>query len=231
MNLVNSTIRGLYETRRVLGQDGVERPLDPLLPESFAVALQDTVRQHQPRVALEVGMACGMSSLAILAGLHTAGPDGRLISIDPHQSTSYHGAGVANVARAGLAGRHELVEKPDYLALPNLLEKGTRLQFAYIDGWHTFDYVLLDLFYIDKMLDAGGIIAFNDCGWRSVHRALGFLTSHRRYRELNVGLRPDYGSGRLLGSLLRYVQGRSNSDRYFQKIESWEPSYDFYSQF
>ena len=39
---------------------------------------------------------------------------------------------------------------------------------VYVDGHHSFDYVLLDFFYADQLLGAGGVVGFNDCGWPSV---------------------------------------------------------------
>jgi len=38
----------------------------------------------------------------------------------------------------------------DFKVLPRLLESGKKIDFAYIDGWHTFDYTLLDWCYIDR---------------------------------------------------------------------------------
>lgn len=115
--------------------------------------------------------------------------------------------------------------------MPGMLEKEQRIDFAYIDGMHTFDYVLLDFFYVDKMLQPGGVVAFNDCGYRAVDRVLRFLKSHRRYEELAVGLPRDFRSGNPLGSVLRWATGRNGVDRYFLKRESWEPDYNFYRSF
>jgi hypothetical protein len=85
---------------------------------------------------------------------------------------------------------HQLIEEVDYIALPELVKRKCRIDFAYIDGWHTFDYVLLDFFYIDKMLNTQGIVAFNDAGYLSVHRVLKFMISHRKYRESTHGSEP-----------------------------------------
>jgi hypothetical protein len=100
----------------------------------------------------------------------------------------------------------------------------TKIDLAYIDGWHTFDYVLLDFFYVDKMLRRGGVVGFNDAGWRSVLRVLRFVTTHRRYQEIDVGLPRTYESRvKVIGPLIKRLEGRSNCDRYFRKSEDWEP--------
>ena len=48
--------------------------------------------------------------------------------------------------------RHMLIEKKSYEAMPELLKKGEEnYDFIFIDGWHTFDYTLVDFFYSDKL--------------------------------------------------------------------------------
>ncbi len=107
------------------------------------------------------------------------------------------------------------------------------LDFAYIDGWHTFDYTLLDFFFIDKMLKPTGIVGFNDCHYPAVERVLGFVKSHRRYEPLDVGL-PDRTVVRRRGilPLARFTGKRvSSNDQYFQKTATWEPDFRFWSDF
>src|SRR4030095_12391735 len=108
--------------------------------------------------------------LAILTALAECG--GELISIDPGQTSDYHGVGRTHVLRATHSARHTLIESPDYLALPELIKSGVIVDFAYIDGWHTFDYTLVDLFLIDKLLRVGGVVGFNDCALPSVRQVL-----------------------------------------------------------
>jgi len=221
----------IYSTRIV--RDAAEREiaLDSEVGAEYADALYRTALVNKPQSVLEIGMAQGLSSLAILTALRDAQGGGHLISIDPNQRTDYHGVGIANVARAGFSTRHTLIERPDYLALPRLVEEGTRFQFAYIDGWHTFDYTLLDFFYTDKMLDVGGIVGFNDCGWRSVNKVLKFVTTHRKYEPMDVGLRPSYAARNPLFTLIRRLEGRSNADRYFRKVAQFEPTWSFFARF
>ncbi|MDQ3159458.1 MAG: class I SAM-dependent methyltransferase [Pseudomonadota bacterium] len=227
----NAVLKTMYDTQTSADSSG---PLHSNLPQSYAEALYGVVAKERPAVALEVGMAMGTSSLAMLTALQDIG--GRLISIDPTQSTAWNGKGVAAVAKAGLSHLHDLVEDYDYAALPRLLADGTVLDFAYIDGWHTFDYTLLDWWYIDRMLKPGGIVAFNDCSWPAVDRAIRFVLTHRKYIEIHVGLPitlTPKGShaDRLLRTLTGKDPRRRVEDRYFRKTEHWEPSWDFYAQF
>jgi predicted O-methyltransferase YrrM len=199
-----------------------------------AEALYETVLRTRPATVLEVGMAFGTSSLAILTALRDAGQNGKLLSIDPMQTTYWKGCGLASIARAGYRDRHEIHEDYDYNVLPRLLSSGLKVDFAYIDGWHTFDYTLLDWWYVDRMLNVGGTVAFNDCGYPAVDKAIQFVLTHRKYTEIDVG---NPVARRRLKELLRFLTFGLNNirfperDRYFKKDAHWEPGWDFYARF
>lgn len=231
-------LKQMLEGKVTATASGEPVPLDSNIPLHYAQALYNVVRQERPRVIVEVGLAYGASALTMLTALRDNGDGGRLISIDPMQTRHWKGCGVAAIARAGLADQHQLVEDYDYHALPRLLADGVTCQFAYIDGWHTFDYTLVDFWYIDKMMPAGGVVAFNDCGWPAVDKVIKFVLTHRRYTELNVGLPMEIaGYSRQRELLRRLCLGRKedwyrhDEDRYFRKAEAWEPRWDFFAEF
>jgi hypothetical protein len=68
------------------------------------------------------------------------------------------------------------------LALPSLLASVLKVQFVLIDGWHTFDQVLLDFFYVDKILEDGGIVAFDDVVMPAINRAVRYFLNYPNYR-------------------------------------------------
>lgn len=106
--------------------------------------LQKAIREVRPRVAVEVGLAFGISTLYILEALREVGAE-KLIGIDPAQHDStWRGDGLFNVKRAGYEDLYEFHERSSEEILPVLMAAGTKVDFAFIDGWHTFDYVLLD---------------------------------------------------------------------------------------
>lgn len=183
----------------------------------FARTLYETVRRERPTAVLEIGFASGISALSILTALAENGPDGRLSSIDPFQATWGRNAGVHHVERAGFAARHRLLAEMDFIALPNLLSAGERFGLIYIDGNHDFEYVMLDAFYADQLLDVGGLMAFNDCGFRPVHAALKHVPPDKRYERVDVGLPADYRGRNTLVSAERRLTGRSSADRYYRK--------------
>ena len=175
-----SVLREMVETGLVTGGDGSTRSLHSAIHLEFAERLYQLVLTHRPQCVVEVGMAFGGSTLAILSALDQVGGGGRLISIDPFQFSQWGGCGAAAVRRAGLEHRHELVEEVDYFALPDLLAKGQVVDFAYIDGAHTFDYAFLDFWYLDRMLRVGGVGGFNYCEWRGVGKVNKLVEKHRR---------------------------------------------------
>ena len=227
----NDILRRIYETREVLDESG--RPCiahSAISPESAWTLYQSVIR-FRPVLVVETGMAYGLSTLSILTALKENANGGKLISIDPYQKDSEKGIGLLNVRRAGLEGLHKWIGEPSHVALPELHKRRAPVGFAYLDGSHLFDDVLLDLVYMDKMLPPGGVIGFNDCRWPSVHHTINFLRTHRKYKELDVGLARNYRSHNPLFTLTRRLQGRSSADRYFQKIEDWEPPYNYWKRF
>jgi len=156
---------------------------DGLMPTEKDV-LGELVRMSGAKQALEIGMAQASSSVVILSALSS---DGHLTSIDPFQlreQDGYGGAGVRVVEQAGYAHRHTLLAEYDYIALPRLLEEGRRFAFVFIDGYHAFDYAMLDFFYANLLVPPDGIVAFHDSGWPSIYRVCEFVERSVGYKRV-----------------------------------------------
>ena len=82
---------------------------------------------------------------------------------------------MANLRRSGYDHIVRLMEEPSYRALPALERSRQRIDFAFIDGWHTFDFTLLDFFFIDRILKVGGVVAFDDADWPAVRKVCRFV--------------------------------------------------------
>lgn len=194
-------------------------------------ALRRLVIERHPQLVIEIGMAYGVSTLYILAGLQQNGV-GRLISIDPYIGwPTGRLVALHQIARAGVSHLHEHRHEFSYKALPELLAAGVKPDLVYIDGNHNFDYAFTDFFFADKLIPVGGVIAFNDSGWRPVFKVIRFLSKFRKYRELDVGLPRVYRSRNVFFSLIKRIEGRSTYDRYFEKLEAWEPAHGFHRAF
>lgn len=148
--------------------------------------IRHAIEIARPRLGCEVGLAFGVSSLYILDAMQKNG-GGCLIGMDPAQyDNTWQGGGLYNVRRAGFADRYEFHEETSQRVLPRLEANGTRIQFGFIDGWHTYDHTLVDFFYIDRMLDPGGIVVLDDVGYPALRRLCHFIVTNRDYEILDL---------------------------------------------
>lgn len=175
----------LYAARTVPLADGGSAPMDVYIPREEGELLYALVRSLRPELSIEVGMANGLSTLFIAKALRDNAA-GRHIAIDPFQSTHWRGAGLALLRRARLDSLVELRELPSHQALPELERSGLRAQFAFVDGAHLFDYVIADFLCIDRFLDIGGLIAFDDADWPAVRQAIRYVLANRAYEVATV---------------------------------------------
>jgi predicted O-methyltransferase YrrM len=181
---MNQTIEKIYETGSVVGQSGKVHKLHSAIDREEGNFLQSLIRDDPTiRKTLEVGCAFGLSSLYICEATRDR-PEASHIILDPKQTTLFDGAGIASLEAAGI-DFFKLIEKKSEFALPQLLEDNEgKLDFIFIDGWHTFDHTLLDCFYATRLLRVGGILAIDDLSFKSVRKVVEFLKTYPCYEEL-----------------------------------------------
>jgi predicted O-methyltransferase YrrM len=189
---LNPILAQIFRTRLVQTESGEDRPLHSEISIEEGQFLQDTIRRYKPKRSLEVGCAYGISSLFICEALKQLGAESHII-IDPFQLKSdpsgpdpgYEGLGLLNLKRAGLDDIVRFYPQLSYHCLPELERQGTRVDFAFIDGMHTFDYALVDFFFIDKMLTVGGVVVFDDLHLQSIRKLTRFVLRNLPYRSLH----------------------------------------------
>jgi predicted O-methyltransferase YrrM len=244
---VNPILEDIYRTGKCVDLAGKERKVTGAVPREDALILQEMVRFVKAKATLETGVAFGLSTLAICHALKESGSESvHHYGVDPEQNAVHGGAAIANLKRAGLDSALELLEGPSHLMLPKLLENGVSLDLAFIDGWHTFDYTLLDFFYIDKMLRPGGVVLLHDRSWPSKHKVIRFIMTHRRYKELPVrsATRPGFFTwlrrvvvakfhwlgGAPFGIVTSAIANRPEMAA-FLKLDAFEPDHRFFRNF
>lgn len=95
------------------------------------------------------------------------------------------------VERAGNIDYLRVMEMTSYRALPKLLEdilQGNigKFHLIYIDGWHTFDYTLVDFFFSDLILEVNGIIVLDDIKHAPVKKCLHYIeTNYPNYKVVD----------------------------------------------
>jgi predicted O-methyltransferase YrrM len=179
---MNAVLEELIRTGSSPTPEGGSMPLQSNVLADEAEFLANVVRELKPVTTLEVGLAMGCSALAICDA--TVGtPSAHHIVMDPRQNARplWGGIGLHNLARAGFGARVEFHELPSFQVLAGLALEKRRIQFAFIDGFHTFDYALVDFFLIDKLLEPGGAVAFDDADWPSVRRVVRYVATNLAY--------------------------------------------------
>ncbi len=179
---MNSLIETIYRTGYTEDEHGQPIYLFPTsIPYEEGVALYQLIRRVKPARTIEIGMAYGLSSLFICQALEDNG-NGSHLAIDPYERTRWKSIGLLNLQRAGLAARSQLREATSHEALPTLLAQGEHFDLAFVDGFHRFDYTILEFFYLDAMLRPGGLIVFDDLSLPAIRKALTFILRNRNYR-------------------------------------------------
>jgi predicted O-methyltransferase YrrM len=178
---VNPVLLEIEQEGMTLLPDGSRVPVHSGVGSESGKILQRAIELASPKLGCEVGLAFGVSTLYILDAMQHFG-GGRLIGMDPAQyDATWQGGGLYNLERAGFADRYTFHEATSQLTLPKLAEAGTRIQFAFIDGWHTFDHSLLDFFYLDMMMDVGGTMVLDDVSYPGLRRLAHFIVTNRSY--------------------------------------------------
>lgn len=184
---MNSVLAGILASGMVTRADGTSIPLHSATTRQEGEALQRLIRARRPEVTLEVGLAFGVSALFICEALAEVG--GRThVAIDPHQP-QWDNLGLRHLEQAGFSHLLEYHEMPSYRALPLLEAAGRRIDFAFIDGWHTFDYAMIDFFYIDRLLTPGGLLVLDDAwSYPALRKLARYIAKHRRYQPIETGI-------------------------------------------
>jgi len=238
---MNPVLSRMLATGSVTAADGSTIPLNSEVSREEGSALQTLIHLYKPRVTLEVGLAYGVSALFICEAL--AAVEGKKhIVIDPYQfgvqslnfvagpshttRVGFDGLGLANLDRAGYMHLVEFHNQPSYRALPALEAAGQRIDFAFIDGWHTFDYVMVDFFYVDRMLGVGGIVVLDDTGYPAIRKLARYIATHRSYSVVSGGAgRPVSPKRRLFGALTATLRMPllSGASRHLIRADVLEP--------
>jgi predicted O-methyltransferase YrrM len=184
---MNDVLQDIFTHNRVRAGDGTILPLQSAISLEQGRFLQQLISELQPMTTLEVGLAFGVSALFIcesLSALESKDQQARRhIVMDPSQhEPCWRGIGLLNLQRAGYEAMIEFHELPSQQALPQLEQRGVQVDFAFIDGWHTFDHALVDCFYVDKLLRPGGLLVLDDVEYPGLHKLCRFWATNRAYQ-------------------------------------------------
>jgi predicted O-methyltransferase YrrM len=222
---VNPVLEDILQSRLVRSSTGAVRELSGEVSYEEGLWLQNLIEECEAVKTLEIGLWFGVSALFICEAIANK-PGARHIVMDPNQFRDCANIGLDNMKAAGYADILEFYDRSSHIVLPKLEEKGTEIDFAFLDGSHLFDYTLLEFFYIDRMLKVGGIIAFDDFNMPGVQRVCRFVSTNRSYRvvesieaQINWKQRIKYG-------VVKSVCQASPSLRKLIRLELQDPDID-----
>ncbi|MBP8979847.1 MAG: class I SAM-dependent methyltransferase [Syntrophobacterales bacterium] len=186
----------MIKTHRMEGPDGVLVAINSEISYLEGLFLEEVILDIKPKVTLEIGVAFGVSSLFICGAMARTGGEKHIaIDIGPIKKENSDeldrfGLALYNLARCGYGQLVEPRVSPSEISLPDLLRHGQRIQFAFIDGWHSFDHTLVDFFYVNKMLDVGGVVAFHDTVHPNVAKVVRHVQTYPSYRLYGHARKP-----------------------------------------
>jgi predicted O-methyltransferase YrrM len=215
---MNPVLERILQTGLADGESA-EFPLHSHMSREEGRLIDRVFRTVTPDVSLEIGCAYGVSTLYVCDALAANGKPARHIVIDPFQRQHWRGIGLANIARAGYENLVEFVHEGSETALPALVAAGRRVQAAIIDGNHRFDHALVDFFYVNRMLDVGGIVILDDTDHPSVSRLVDHISTYPAYEVFAVTPSPPAREGRLRAKLRRALARRTRSPKLRRKSD------------
>ncbi len=178
---VRSVIERLVrEGSAVARSDGTPHSLFPVaVSAAEAEALREWVLREGATQTIEIGLGYGISALHVCEGLlRNADPTARHVVIDPYQATRFSNCGLQFLEEAGVAELVEHYAEESQIVLPGFLGEARSFDLAFVDGNHRFDGVFLDLFFLGRLVRAGGVLFVDDYQLPAIRRAVSFFLTN-----------------------------------------------------
>jgi predicted O-methyltransferase YrrM len=172
---VHQVVERLLRDGTVTSRAGTSHTVFPVaVNEAEGLALERWIKRERAARTVEVGLGYGVSALFICAGLLANGGEARHVALDPQQATRFENCGLQLLQEAGVARLVEHHAEESQTVLPRFLAEGREFEFAFVDGNHRFDGVFLDLVYLGRLVQPGGILFVDDFQLPAVARAAAF---------------------------------------------------------
>jgi len=177
---MNTLLENIFKTGKFVNSRGEEIKVYGETERPQCDFLQSLVRENGYKRSLEIGFAFGMSALSIVEEVSKNG--GCHLVIDKFQNSDWGGNGMDLIIQAGYKDKTEFREQYCYEVLPELAARKERFDFVYIDSTKQFDWLMMDFFFIDRLLDINGMIVFDDVGYYSVRKLIRYITQYPSYK-------------------------------------------------
>jgi predicted O-methyltransferase YrrM len=214
--------RAIYDAKTVLGRSGKKVDIWPTgITEVSGDFLRDLVVHESAQRTLEVGLGLGLSSIAIVEGLLTNAARARAedlrgvlhTTMDYAQSNRDH-AGERTLEDSGAGAVTRFIARDSCVALAQLMSEGERFDFAFIDGGHQFDPLMVDVFFALRLVKPNGLIVLDDHWMPAVQTVLAYCTT-------NWGLELELFDAKGPGA--RLVAFRNNGKAHVREWDHFRP--------
>jgi predicted O-methyltransferase YrrM len=190
---MNLLLKNIFLKNQVEDKNGNLFPLHSNTSEKQCEFLQELIREVKPSASLEIGLAYGISAVAILDELKKLKQPFHHTIMDPYQE-SWNDIGLLNIEKAGFADHITFHRKFSDQVLPSLYNDNYRIQFAYIDSTKVFDVLMTDVYFINKILNVNGILVLDDCGFPGIRLLVRFLSQLPGYTIHKVFAKDTYSN-------------------------------------
>jgi predicted O-methyltransferase YrrM len=189
---VHAFIQKIYADGFALGEDNQPHEIKWSLAPARGEFVYEMCRKSGAHATLEVGFALGVSTLCILAALLDLGVTGTShVAMDPFQGGErFANAGLRTLRDGGVASMVEFHAEASETFLPRLVAAKRQFDFILIDGDHSFDHTLIDIFFAHRLLRPGGTLVIDDIDMPPVYLANRYLLDYYRYELIDEA----YGS-------------------------------------
>lgn len=177
-----SLLENIFTRKEIQSPSGEFIKLHSNTSKEQGIFLQEIFEKIKPEKSLEVGLAYGISSLFILEKHRAQGSSEKAhIIIEPYP---WGGVAEYNIDNEGLSYLADIRYHKSDVVLPQLYFEKHRIQFAYVDTTKLFDIVMQDVYFIDKILDVGGVLILDDCGgsWSGIQKVARFIHTLPHYK-------------------------------------------------
>jgi predicted O-methyltransferase YrrM len=177
---MNQLLENVFSSKKFLKKNGDMVDIHSETGREQCSFLQKIISDNRFSNSIEIGFAHGMSALAITE--EVSKNNGKHLIIDKFEISHWNSIGLDIIEQAGYSSNIEYYEEYCYVMLPKLFQSGRKFDFAYIDSTKQLDWLLLNFFYIDKMLELNGVIVFDDVTFPSIRKLLRYISQFPEYK-------------------------------------------------
>lgn len=160
--------------------------------KDIATTLFYLTHKMRPILTLETGFIYGFSATVIMCAHEMNNLNGGHVPIQVDAHEIHHGIGAYTLERFGFTN-FQLMEHESSLVMPQMLIQNLApdLALAFINGSKRFDEIMLEIHYVDLLLQKDGVIAVNANNAPATKAVVDYMKNNKKhytFKEMDNGL-------------------------------------------